>query len=67
VFAGFKDQGSTVEFTVVQKSNQGTIPKTGCNRFRPDLDRDFFVTFLEKQKSKANNLEVFHRILILYK
>lgn len=48
---GFNDQGSTVEFTVAQKFNQGTIPKTGCNRFRPDRDRDFFVTFLEKQKS----------------
>jgi len=53
--AGFNDQGSTVEFTVAQKFNQGTIPKTGCNRFRGS----FFVTFLEKQKSKAYNLEVF--------
>jgi len=27
---GFNDQGTTVEFTVVQKFNQGTIPKSGC-------------------------------------
>ncbi len=53
----FNDQGLTVEFTVVQKFNQGTIPKTGCNRFRGS----FFVTFLEKQKSKIRNLEVFKK------
>ena len=41
-------QGTTVEATVVQKLYQGAIPKTGCNRFRGS----FFVTFLEKQKSK---------------
>jgi len=53
----FKDQGINVEFTVVLKFNQGTIPKTGCIRFRPDRDRDFFVTFLEKQKSKTRKFE----------
>jgi len=57
VVADFNDQGSTVEFTVVQKLNQGTIPKTGCIRFRGS----FFVTFLEKQKSKAINIEAFHK------
>ena len=41
-------QGTIVEATVVPKLNQGTNPKTGCNRFRGS----FFVTFLEKQKSK---------------
>ena len=63
----FIDQGTTDEFTVVQRFNQGTIPKTGCNRFRPDRDRDFFVTFLEKQKSKIVNLEIFQRIMVLSK
>ena len=29
-----KDQGTKFEFTVVLKLNQGTNPKTGCNRFR---------------------------------
>ncbi len=35
-------QGTIVEATVVQKLNQGSFPKTGCNRFRGS----FFVTFL---------------------
>ena len=35
-----------VEVTVVLKLNQGTIPKTGCNRFRVA----FFGSFLAKQK-----------------
>ena len=43
-----KDQGTESEFTVVQKPNQSSFPKSGCNRFRGS----FFVTFLEKQKSK---------------
>ena len=34
------------EDTVVQKLNQGTTPKTGCNRFR----MPFFGSFLGKQK-----------------
>jgi len=34
--------------TVAQKPNQGTIPKTGCFRFRVA----FFVSFLAKQKRK---------------
>ena len=41
-------QGTAVEVTVVQKLNQSSIPKKGCNFFRGS----FFVTFLEKQKSK---------------
>ena len=40
------------EFTVVQKLNQGSFPKTGCNRFRGS----FFVTFLGKQKSKSKKV-----------
>ena len=28
------DQGTKFEFTVVQKLNQGSIPKKGCNFFR---------------------------------
>ena len=44
----FHCQGKNVESTVVLKLNQGSFPKTGCNRFRGS----FFVTFLEKQKSK---------------
>ncbi len=43
-----KDQGTEFEFTVVQKFNQGSFPKSGGYRFRGS----FFVTFLEKQKSK---------------
>jgi len=34
------------EVTVAQKLNQGTIPKTGCYRFRVC----FFGSFLHKQK-----------------
>ena len=45
-----QDQGTEFEFTVVQMLNQGSFPKSGCNRFRGS----FFVTpFLEKQKSKS--------------
>jgi hypothetical protein len=36
------------EFTVVQKPDQGTNPKRGCNPFRGA----FFVSFLAKQKRK---------------
>ncbi|MBX2920377.1 MAG: hypothetical protein KF741_14160 [Ferruginibacter sp.] len=50
-------QGTTVEATVVQKLYQGAIPKTGCNRFRGS----FFVTFLEKQKSKQEKLSFTQR------
>ena len=42
------DQGTEFEFTVVQKFNQGSFPKSGGNRFRGS----FFVSFLEKQKRK---------------
>jgi hypothetical protein len=38
------------EFTVVQKPNQGTNRKKGCNLF----PGSFFVSFLDKQKRKAN-------------
>jgi hypothetical protein len=48
------NQGTEFEFTVVQKLNQSSFPKTGCNRFRGS----FFVTFL-KQKSKDLNIENF--------
>jgi len=41
-------QGPIAEVTVAQQLNQGTNPKTGCYRFRGS----FFVTFLDKQKSK---------------
>jgi hypothetical protein len=44
-------QGTTAESTVVLTLNQGSIPKSGCNRFRVA----FFVTFLAKQKSKELN------------
>jgi len=39
---------TAVEATVVQKLNQGTNPQKGCNLLRGS----FFVTFLDKQKSK---------------
>ena len=39
--------------TVVQKPHQGSFPKSGCYRFRGS----FFVTFLEKQKSKEENIK----------
>jgi hypothetical protein len=45
--AGNKHQGTESEFTVVQKSNQGSLQKKGCNL----LSGSFFGTFLEKQKS----------------
>jgi hypothetical protein len=50
-FISLHHQGTEFEFTVVQKLNQGCFPKSGCNRFRGS----FFVTFLEKQKSKVQN------------
>ena len=37
--------------TAVQKFNQGTIPKTGCNCFRVA----FFRSFLAKQKRTKEN------------
>lgn len=37
------------EATAVQKPHQGTNPKKRCNLFRGS----FFVTFLDKQKSKC--------------
>jgi hypothetical protein len=46
------NQGTGAEPTVVQMSNQGCFPKTRCNRFRGS----FFVTFLEKQKSKRTRI-----------
>ena len=51
-FCTLHDQGTESEFTVVQKFNQSSFPKSGCNRFRGS----FFVTFLEKQKSKRQNI-----------
>ena len=41
-FTEFKDQGTPAEATVVQKLNQGTIPKTGCYRFRGSFFGYFF-------------------------
>ena len=46
------DQGTEFEFTVAQKFNQGSFPKSGGNRFRGS----FFVSFLEKQKRKISIL-----------
>ena len=50
------DQGPTVAATVVQKLNQGTIPKTGCYRFRGPFFGYFFWTSKksDKQKLQAN-------------
>ena len=53
----FNCQGTVAEATVVLKLNQGSFPKTGCNPCLLDAVRQgfrgsFFVTFLEKQKSK---------------
>ena len=42
-------QGTEFEFTVVQKFNQGTNPKKGCNFFRGS----FLVTFLPAPTSEA--------------
>jgi hypothetical protein len=42
------NQETESESTVAQMLHQGSFPKTGRNRFRGS----FFVTFLEKQKSK---------------
>ena len=62
---GLKDQGTGFEFTVVQKLNHGSFPKSGGNRFRGS----FFVTFLEKQKSKdktwKNDLKTSQCLIIL--
>jgi len=52
-FELLSNQGTEFEFTVAQMLNQGVLPKTGCNRFRGS----FFVTFLEKQKSKSRSVE----------
>ena len=46
------DQGKKAEFTVVQKLNQG-VPGNRGNYCRGS----FFVTFLEKQKSKEEKIE----------
>jgi len=48
-FYTVNDQGTKFEFTVVQKFNQGSLPKKGCNFFRGS----FFVTFLPAPTSKA--------------
>ena len=61
IFRTAKDQGTKFEFTVVQKSNHCSFPKSGCNRFRGS----FFVTFLKKQKSKRQHIEIFPEILNL--
>ena len=39
---GFTHRGIDVEATVVQKLNQGTIPKKGCNLFRGSFFGYFF-------------------------
>ena len=51
-FSSVHDQGTEIEFTVVQKLNQGSHPKKGCNFFRgsffaerPDERSDFGSTF----------------------
>jgi hypothetical protein len=41
------------EVTVALKLNQGTKPEIGVFRFRGS----FFVSFLEKQKRKSQNIE----------
>jgi hypothetical protein len=46
----------------VQKLNQGSHPKKGCNFFRGS----FFVTFLEKQKSKSKIIKEFQRNRVIY-
>ena len=52
------------EATVVRKLNQGTIRQTGCNR----LSVSFFVTFLDKQKSKIEILKYSNTLInIIYK
>jgi hypothetical protein len=43
-------QSAIAEATVAQKLNQGTYPKSGCNRFRAA----FCVTFFLKKKYKEN-------------
>ena len=48
-----KSRIPNAEATVVQKFNQGTSRQTGCIR----LPGSFFVTFLDKQKSKEKNIE----------
>lgn len=46
--------------TVVQKLYQGTIPQSGRIRLRVS----FFVTFLDKQKSKIKNLKMQKRSML---
>jgi hypothetical protein len=54
VFCKALSNDNEVEATVVQKLNQGTIPKTGRHRFRVC----FFGSFLHKQKRTNNNIEI---------
>jgi hypothetical protein len=55
-------QRTTVEVTVAQKLNQGTIPKKGCNPCLP-ADRFFgwlfFDYFFGQAKKKRKNLTTF--------
>jgi len=48
-------QGTIVEFTVVRKLDQGSFPKSGCNRFRGP----FLGTFLGKQKGTSKKCKSF--------
>jgi hypothetical protein len=46
-YYAFNNQGTEFEFTVVQKSNQGSFPQYigGCNRLRPDASGFFCFIF----------------------
>ena len=70
-----KDQGTEFEFTVVQKFNQGSFPKSACPDERSDFGRgiparpvrrgfrgSFFVSFLEKQKRKTTTIRIISKI-----
>ena len=61
MYRGFKYQGTEFEFTVVQKLNQGTYRK----KRRILFPGSFFVTFLEKQKSKYRNVYKRKRLLVI--
>ncbi len=43
-------QGSIAEFTVALKLNQGTNPKSGCNRFRAAFCATFFRKKVAEKK-----------------
>ncbi len=54
----FKDQGTEFEFTVVQKFNQGSFPKSACPDERSDFGRgyrfrgSFLFLFWRSKKEK---------------